>query len=107
MTIKEILIKYSNELENISDTPRLDVEMLLKKALGDVDSMYIRMYLDKELTDEQEKYFLEMIKERLNERPIAYGFRLYCIQWQKKLKEEAQTNSLRIKTFFRSMANRT
>ena len=72
MTIKEILIQYSKELENISDTPRLDVEMLLKKALGDVDSMYIRMYLDKELTDEQEKYFLEMIKERLNERPIAY-----------------------------------
>lgn len=72
MNIKEILIKYSKELENISDTPRLDVEMLLKKALGDVDSMYIRMYLDKELNDEQEKYFLEMIKERLNERPIAY-----------------------------------
>ncbi|WP_455543639.1 peptide chain release factor N(5)-glutamine methyltransferase [Intestinibacter sp.] len=72
MTIKEILIKYCRELENISDTPRLDVEMLLKKALGDVDSMYIRMYLDKHLTDEQEKYFLEMIKERLNERPIAY-----------------------------------
>jgi release factor glutamine methyltransferase len=72
MTIKEILIQYSKELENISDTPRLDVEMLLKKALGDVDSMYIRMYLDKQLTEEQEKYFLEMIKERLNERPIAY-----------------------------------
>ena len=34
--------------------------------------MYIRMYLDKQLTEEQEKYFLEMIKERLNERPIAY-----------------------------------
>ena len=67
MTIKEILIQYSKELENISDTPRLDVEMLLKKALGDVDSMYIRMYLDKQLTEEQEKYFLEMIKERLNE----------------------------------------
>ena len=72
MTIKEILIQYSKELENISDTPRLDVEMLLKKALGDVDSMYIRMYLDKQLTEDQEKYFLEMIKERLNERPIAY-----------------------------------
>ena len=72
MTIKEILIKYCKELENISDTPRLDVEMLLKKALGDVDSMYIRMYLDKQLTEEQEKYFLEMIKERLNERPSAY-----------------------------------
>lgn len=72
MTIKEIIIKYSKELENISDTPRLDVELLLKRALGDVDSMYIRMYLDKELREEQEKYFLEMMKDRLNQRPIAY-----------------------------------
>lgn len=72
MTIKEIIIKYCQKLENISDTPRLDVEMLLKKALGDVDSMYIRLNLDKSLNDEQEKYFLEMMKDRLNERPIAY-----------------------------------
>lgn len=72
MTIKEIIIKYSKELEIISDTPRLDVELLLKRALGDVDSMYIRMYLDKELREEQEKYFLEMMKDRLNQRPIAY-----------------------------------
>ena len=72
MTIKEIIIKYSKELENISDTPRLDVELLLKRALGDVDSMYIRMYLDKELSEDQEKYFLEMMKDRLNQRPIAY-----------------------------------
>ena len=43
MTIKEIIIKYSKELENISDTPRLDVELLLKRELGDVDYMYIRM----------------------------------------------------------------
>ena len=72
MTIKEIIIKYCRELENISDTPRLDVELLLKRALGDVDSMYIRMYLDKELSEDQEKYFLEMMKDRLNQRPIAY-----------------------------------
>lgn len=72
MTIKEIIIKYCQQLENISDTPRLDVEMLIKKALGDVDSMYIRLNLDKSLDDEQEKYFLEMMKDRLNERPIAY-----------------------------------
>ena len=43
MTIKEILIQYSKELENISDTPRLDVEMLLKKALGDVDLSLIHI----------------------------------------------------------------
>ena len=72
MTIKEIIIKYCRELENIIDTPRLDVELLLKRALGDVDSMYIRMYLDKELSEDQEKYFLEMMKDRLNQRPIAY-----------------------------------
>ena len=34
--------------------------------------MYIRMYLDKELSEDQEKYFLEMMKDRLNQRPIAY-----------------------------------
>ncbi|MGN1032924.1 MAG: peptide chain release factor N(5)-glutamine methyltransferase, partial [Intestinibacter sp.] len=33
---------------------------------------YIRINLDKTLSDEQEKYFLEMMKDRLNERPIAY-----------------------------------
>lgn len=72
MTIKEIIIEYSKKLENITDTPRLEVELLLKKALGDVDSMYIRLNLDKNLSEIEEKYFLEMIEDRLNERPIAY-----------------------------------
>ena len=58
MTIRDIIIKYSQELENISDTPRLDVEILLEKALGNVDSLYIRLNLNKELTQEQEKIYL-------------------------------------------------
>ncbi|MDU7471682.1 MAG: hypothetical protein E7K92_27840, partial [Serratia marcescens] len=46
MTIRDIIIKYSQELEKISDTPRLDVELFLQKALGGVD--------------------------RINGRPVAY-----------------------------------
>ena len=72
MTIRDIIIKYSQELENISDTPRLDVEILLEKALGNVDSLYIRLNLNKELTQEQEDLFNIFIQDRLKGRPVAY-----------------------------------
>lgn len=72
MTIRDIIIKYSQEIVSISDTPRLDVELLLQKCLGDVDRIYIHMNLDKKLSDNQKEYFLSMIKDRLNGRPIAY-----------------------------------
>ena len=72
MTIRDIIINYSKKLEHISDTPRLDVEILLEKALGGVDNLYIRLNLNKELTIEQEKLFKTFIKDRLNGRPIAY-----------------------------------
>lgn len=71
MTIKEIIIRYSKELEEISTTPRLDVETLLQKVL-DVDRLYILLNLDKSLSDDEEKLFNKFIKERLNNRPIAY-----------------------------------
>ncbi|MDU2198014.1 MAG: peptide chain release factor N(5)-glutamine methyltransferase, partial [Peptostreptococcaceae bacterium] len=72
MTIRDIIIKYSQELEHISDTPRLDVEILLEKALGNVDSLYIRLNLNKELTQEQEDLFNTFIQDRLKGRPVAY-----------------------------------
>lgn len=72
MTIRDIIIKYSEELKKMSDTPRLDVEILLQKALGDVDRIYIHINLNKELTKEQYDLFLELIKDRLSGRPIAY-----------------------------------
>lgn len=72
MTIREILLKYSKELEEISITPRLDVEILLQKALGDVDRLYIHLNLEKSLNNEEENLFLKFINERLNNRPIAY-----------------------------------
>lgn len=72
MTIRDIIIKYSEELKEISDTPRLDVEILLQKALGDVDRIYIHINLNKEISKEEYELFLELIKDRLNGRPIAY-----------------------------------
>lgn len=72
MTIKDIIIKYSDTFKDISDTPRLDTELLLQKALGDVDRLYIHLNLNKELTEEQEIKFIGFAKERLNGKPIAY-----------------------------------
>ena len=72
MTIRDIIIKYSQELEKISDTPRLDVELFLQKALGDVDRIYIHLNLNKELTDERYEEFLGYINDRINGRPVAY-----------------------------------
>jgi len=72
MTIKDIIINYSQKLEHISDTPRLDVEILLEKALGDVDSLYIRLNLNKEVTEEEFNLFNTLIEDRLKGRPIAY-----------------------------------
>ena len=63
MTIRDILIKYSQELEKISDTPRLDVELFLQKALGDVDRIYIHLNLNKELTKEQKDALIAKIKK--------------------------------------------
>ena len=72
MTIKEILIKYIKELEYISDTPKLDTEIILQKVLGDVDRLYIQLNLNQKLSDDELEEFNIMIKERLAGRPIAY-----------------------------------
>lgn len=72
MNITDIIVEYSKQLDIISDTPRLDVEILLQKALGGVDRLYIHLNLSKELEIEQEEIFLRFIEERLKGRPIAY-----------------------------------
>ncbi|MEF9992094.1 MAG: peptide chain release factor N(5)-glutamine methyltransferase [Paraclostridium sp.] len=72
MTIREILIKYMEKLSSISDTPKLDTEILLQKSLGDVDRLYIQLNLDKELNENEFTTFNRLMEDRLNGRPIAY-----------------------------------
>ena len=60
MTIRDIIVRYSKELEEISSTPRLDVETLLQKVLN-VDRLYILLNLDKSLNEEEENLFNKFI----------------------------------------------
>lgn len=72
MTIKDIILKFTDELAEISDTPRLDVEVMLMKVLGDVDKLYLHLNLNKEIENEQLEQLEDMINERKSGRPIAY-----------------------------------
>lgn len=72
MTIRDIIIKYEEKLKSISETPRLDVELILQKVLGDVDRIYIHLNLNKNLNNDQYKEFMRLIKDRINSRPVAY-----------------------------------
>ena len=72
MTIKDIIITYTEELKEMSDTPRLDVEIILQKVLGDVDRIYIHLNLNKEIKENQMCEFNNLIQQRLEGRPVAY-----------------------------------
>ncbi|WP_101772525.1 peptide chain release factor N(5)-glutamine methyltransferase [Peptostreptococcus faecalis] len=70
--IKDIIIAYSDKLEGISETPRLDVEILLCKVLGYDDRIKLMMNYDLELDDNQINSFLELFEKRRQKMPIAY-----------------------------------
>ena len=72
MTIRDIIIKYTDEFSEISDSPRLDIEVMLMKALGDVDKLYLHMNLNKEIDEEKLAEIEKMAEERKSGRPVAY-----------------------------------
>lgn len=72
MIISDLIKIYSDKLVDISDTPRLDVDMMLCKALGNVDRIYIHMNIDRELDKDKQEDFEKMFEDRLKGRPIAY-----------------------------------
>ncbi|TQQ83993.1 peptide chain release factor N(5)-glutamine methyltransferase [Peptacetobacter hominis] len=72
MTIRDIIIKYTEKLAEISDTPRLDTEVMLLSALGEENRLYLHINLNKEIDEETINKFEKMAEERLNGRPIAY-----------------------------------
>ncbi|WP_300280189.1 peptide chain release factor N(5)-glutamine methyltransferase [Peptacetobacter sp.] len=72
MTIREIILKFTNELSDISDTPRLDVEVMLMNVLGKVDKLYLHMNLNKEIEKELLEKLQKMVNERKLGRPVAY-----------------------------------
>ena len=72
MNIKLAIIKGTNILkEKYIQTAKLDSEILMAKAIGQ-DRKYIILNNDKNLKEENLKYFQKLIEERSSRKPIAY-----------------------------------
>lgn len=66
------LLKQSTEkLESVSDSPRLDAEVLLSFVL-EKDRSYFMTWPEKELSDQQLEKFYALEKKRLQGAPIAH-----------------------------------
>jgi release factor glutamine methyltransferase len=80
VTVGEVLRRATEYLagKNI-DSPRLDAEHLLGKALG-LSRVELYMHHDRELTDSERETFRELVRRRADREPLAYvlgewGFR--------------------------------
>ncbi len=70
ITIKQAL-QYSQSLAEVSDSPRIDVEVLLCAVLKK-DRAYCYTWPEKNLSEAEESQFKQLIERRLNGEPIAY-----------------------------------
>ena len=70
VTIADILMRR-NELNNLSDTPRLDIEIILAHVL-EVDRTYLYVWPNFCLSDIQQSKFNQLFADRLLGKPIAY-----------------------------------
>ena len=71
MNIQSAIIQGTNILKNrYIQTAQLDTEILIAKALGK-DRKYIILNNNKDLQEENLKYFKKLIKERSSRKPIA------------------------------------
>jgi len=71
MQIKIIIQKYSQKLKSKSNSPILDIELLLTKVLNKPKE-FLFEYPEKNLTLKQFNKFQKLFKRRLNGEPIAY-----------------------------------
>ncbi len=71
MQITRLLKSASQQLENISDSPRLDVEVLLAHSLQK-NRTYLATWSDKDLTQTQINTFNELLEKRQRGEPVAH-----------------------------------
>jgi release factor glutamine methyltransferase len=71
LTIADALRKARHQLDNVSETSRLDAEILLSHAL-ECDRSYLRTWPERPLSPEQQTQFQELIERRHTGEPIAY-----------------------------------
>ncbi|NIR31888.1 MAG: peptide chain release factor N(5)-glutamine methyltransferase [Gammaproteobacteria bacterium] len=71
MTVAEALDRARSELERVSDTARLDAEVLLAHAL-DTDRAHLYAWPQRRLSDEPRERFRALLARRLEGWPVAY-----------------------------------
>jgi release factor glutamine methyltransferase len=87
-TIAECL-RQAAHLQSVSDTPRLDVEVLLANCL-EKDRVYLFTWPERELTQDQARAFEEALARRQQGEPVAHimGYREF---WSLPLQVNAST----------------
>jgi len=71
LTIEQIIRQSSQLLAPVSESAKLDVELLLAKALGK-DRTYLFTWSDKSVSSEDKSIFEVMFDRRIKGEPIAY-----------------------------------
>jgi release factor glutamine methyltransferase len=70
LSITEALAS-SKKLSSFSDSPRIDCEVILSAAI-DQTRTYLYTWPEKQLTNQQQKIFLQNLERRINGEPVAY-----------------------------------
>jgi len=71
MQISQILSQASRQLENLTDSPRLDAEVLLAHSL-DRNRTWLMTWSDTELTEAQQRAFKHLLQRRIRGEPVAH-----------------------------------
>jgi release factor glutamine methyltransferase len=71
LTIAEVLRSAAVRLANLSETPRLDAEVLLMHVLGR-DRAFLRAWPERALSGEQADRFRNLVEQRAEGQPVAY-----------------------------------
>ena len=70
-TIKKTIKLSTKQLETVSDSARLDTELLLSFTLKK-DRSFLHAWPDFELTEQQQKMFKQLFERRLKGEPVAH-----------------------------------
>ena len=71
MKIRELIDETGKKLKNVSETPRLDAEIMLAKALG-TDRFGIFTMDSGEIDEKTKEIFDSFVSRRMNFEPVAY-----------------------------------
>lgn len=71
MSIRDILQKAVQALEQGSESPRLDAEVLLAHVLGKSRS-YLYAWPEQDLTDEEYAVYQKLVQQRIIGKPVAF-----------------------------------